>query len=97
MCFIYVVGRVIDIRIVNNTAEDLTYDTAVNLCEKYGSTIASSKLFEEAKDLAQASCVCGWLGGSKIDSLTPKSQCTDKSPCNQNKAKYVHCKAIYAT
>ena len=54
-------------------------DKAVSLCKEFGSSISSLQLFQEAKNLGQKSCVCGWLDGEKVDSLKARSEFPGKS------------------
>lgn len=94
---ICIVGQLIDIRYPDNLSEAITYEQAVSLCQKYGSSIASLQLFQEAKTLGQKSCVCGWIEGSKVDSITARSTCTSKSTCIESGTRSVHCKTVFTT
>ncbi|CAG2201289.1 unnamed protein product [Mytilus edulis] len=54
-------GKLINIRFSGSITENFTYDKAVNLCKQNGSNIASTQLFNQARQLGQTSCVCAWL------------------------------------
>ncbi|XP_052096299.1 uncharacterized protein LOC127731593 [Mytilus californianus] len=85
-------GKLINIRFSGSITETFTYAKAVNLCKQSGSNIASTQLFAQARQLGQTSCVCAWLEGSRVDSLTTKNNCVNKTACSTSgNIKFVHC------
>ncbi|CAC5410230.1 unnamed protein product [Mytilus coruscus] len=84
-------GKLINIPFSRNITENFTYDKAVNLCKQSGSNIASTQLFAQARQLGQTSCVCAWLEGSRVDSLTTRNNRKNKTACSTSRnIKYVH-------
>lgn len=92
-----IVGQLIDVRHADDMAKDFTFDDAVNLCKRYGTTVASVQLLHEVRNLGQMSCECGWFEGSKSDSLTARNDCDDKSRCTKPQTRSVLCEAVFTT
>lgn len=91
-------GKLINIPFSGSITENFTYDKAVNLCKQSGSNIASTQLFAQARQLGQTSCVCAWLEGSRVDSLTTRNNCRNKTACSTSgNIKYVHCTTNFST
>ncbi|CAG2184762.1 unnamed protein product [Mytilus edulis] len=90
-------GKLINIRFSGSITENFSYDKAVNLCKLNGSNIASTQLFTQSRQLGQTSCVCAWLEGSRVDSLTSRNNCVNKTACSTSgNIKFVHCTTSFS-
>ena len=66
-------GTLIQILSQNNITNSLSYNNTLSLCKQKRSHVVSRQIFTRAQHLKLESCVCGWLEGSEVESLTEET------------------------